>query len=226
MKTGVGFWLLVALVTFECCGRPIEPPQRSASTEFEGLYAANCAGCHGVDGNDGVAQPLNDPVYLALIGEGRLREVISRGVSGTPMPAFGRSAGGMLTAAQVDRLAKEMLRRWGGSEAPISGDLPAYSADEASRRGTATGDHDRGQATFGRYCERCHGPEGEGGSAGSIVDRSFLNLTSDQGIRTTVIAGRTDKGAHGWRDYSPNRPMTDQEISDVVSWLTSLRGTR
>ena len=38
-----------------------------------------------------------------------------------------------------------------------------------------------------------------------------------------VIVGRPDRGAPDWRNNVPGRPMTDQEISDVVAWLASKR---
>src|SRR3989442_1239519 len=37
-------------------------------TDFSRLYAQNCSGCHGADGRLGAARPLNDPLYLALVG--------------------------------------------------------------------------------------------------------------------------------------------------------------
>jgi cytochrome c oxidase cbb3-type subunit 3 len=46
---------------------------------------------------------------------------------------------------------------------------------------------------------------------------------SDQGLRTTIIAGRTDLGMPDWREAAPGRPMSDREITDVVAWLASQR---
>ena len=78
--------------------RPLRPAQ---VVDFDALYAANCAGCHGADGMHGAARPMNDPVYLALTGVERLRRITAEGVAGTPMPGFAISAGGMLTDQQV-----------------------------------------------------------------------------------------------------------------------------
>ena len=61
------------------------------------------------------------------------------------------------------------------------------------------------------------------GKVGSIVDGSYLALVSDQGLRTTVIVGVPDLGAPDWRRNVPGRPLTDQEISDVVAWLVAQR---
>jgi len=38
-----------------------------------------------------------------------------------------------------------------------------------------------------------------------------------------VIVGRPDFGAPDWRGNIPGKPMTSQEISDVVAWLASQR---
>jgi mono/diheme cytochrome c family protein len=80
----------------------------------------------------------------------------------------------------------------------------------------------RGATVYQTYCAKCHGPEGKGGeTGGSVVDASYLALVSDQGLRTAVIAGRVDLGMPDWRGYVPGKPMTDQEISDVVAWMAS-----
>src|SRR5438093_3426578 len=81
-------------------------------TDFSALYESNCAGCHGRDGRSGAAHPLNDPLYLALIGKERLRDVIAKGVPGTAMPAFAQNAGGTLTDQQLTILADEIEARW------------------------------------------------------------------------------------------------------------------
>src|SRR5262245_11345749 len=218
--------LSVAVAAGLACGRPraIEP-RPDAITDFATLYASNCAGCHGVDGLHGVAQPLNDAPYLSLIGDVRLREVIARGVPATPMAAFAREAGGSLTAEQIGAIAAGLRREWGSAPRQPDAVLPAYDAEEAFARGTARGDVDRGRSAFATYCARCHGEEGTGGPvAGSIVDEAFLSLTSDQALRTRAIVGRSDEGDTGRRDYVPARPMSDQEISDVVAWVASHRG--
>jgi len=55
------------------------------------------------------------------------------------------------------------------------------------------------------------------------VDGSYLALVSDQQLRTIVIAGRPELGAPDWRADVEGSPMSAQEISDVVAWLSSQR---
>src|SRR5258708_32265494 len=88
-----------------------------------------------------------------------------------------------------------------------------------------TGDARRGAIVYQTYCSSCHGTNGEGGSAGSIIDPNFLNMVSDQGLRTTVVVGRSDLGKPDWRSNLPRHPMSAQEIDDVIAWLAIHRRT-
>jgi len=211
--------LLFAAAATSGCASPAEQAVRPEQvTDFKTLYETNCAGCHGVDGRRGAAQPLNDPEYLALVSDSRLTDVTSRGVSGTPMTAFAVDAGGTLTNAQVRALVDGVRRHWGGTPPTAGTTPPAYSDGEP-------GDFARGRTTFETHCARCHGLDGSGGpTAGSVVHESFLSLTSDQSLRTTIIVGRSDENIPGWREYVPGQPMTNQQVSDVVAWLASHRG--
>jgi len=205
-------------------GRPKAAKREGAPSDvmaFDALYARNCAGCHGADGRLGAARPLNDPLYLALVPPDRLRSIIQRGVPGTSMPAFGTGAGGDLTDAQVDVLAHGMLDRWGRPQAVNGLTLPSYESQSA---GTGPGEQAHGAAVYDLACARCHGAQGRGGArGGAIADPSYLALVSDQSLRTTVVAGRSDLGCPDWRSHLPGRPLTSEEIGDVVAWLASRR---
>jgi cytochrome c oxidase cbb3-type subunit 3 len=194
------------------------PPSRVLA--FDPLYRRNCAGCHGTDGRLGAARPLNDPVFLALVPPDRLRRVVTEGVAGTPMPAFGAHGGGALTEAQIDALVKGMLTRWARADAVKGLALPPYDV-QAEASGAESS---RGAAVYARACARCHGPDGTGTpKGGSIVDPSYLALVSDQSLRTTIIAGRPDLGKPDWRDDVPGHPLSHAEISDLVAWLVAQR---
>ncbi len=193
---------------------PIAPNQVS---DFNTLYAQNCAGCHGAQGRGGASIALANPVYLAIIDKTAVHNVVANGVRGTSMPAFAQPAGGMLTEEQVDVITNEIFSRWGHKQILDGATPPSYAAK-------AAGNIDHGQLAFGTYCASCHGSEGGGTPKGSaITNDSFLALVSDQGLRTIVITGRPELGAPDWRDDVPGHPMTDQEITDVVAWLASRR---
>ncbi len=197
-------------------GRPKEGADESAQgTDFESLYTSNCAGCHGADGRLGPAQALRDPLYLALVPPDRFRAVVESGVPGTAMTPFARSRGGSLTSAQIDALVQGVMEHWASAEAVRGAALPPYAAP--------LGDPERGAGVYAAACATCHGAEGRGGEkAHDIVDPSYLALVSDQSLRTTVIAGRTDLGMPDWRGKR-GPPLTPAEVSDVVAWIAAHR---
>lgn len=206
------------------CGTPHGQPRAGSETlgpneisDFKILYADNCAGCHGVDGKGGPAIALANPVYLGIADDASIRKVISNGVNGTAMPAFAQSAGGMLTDKQMDVITTEIRSRWSKQGILDGANPPYYTAKTA-------GDSQRGEAAYKVYCESCHGVGGRGGQKGSaITNDSFLALVSDQGLRTIVIAGRPELGAPDWRGNVIGKPMSEQEVTDVVAWLASRR---
>jgi len=185
--------------------------------DFKTLYAENCAGCHGAEGRGGAAIALADPVYLAVADEAAMRKAITGGVRGTSMPAFARSAGGMLTDKQIDVITTQIRSRWGRPGILDGVETPSYTAKSA-------GDAGRGELAYKTYCESCHGAEGRGGQKGSaITDGAFLALVSDQGLRTVVVTGRPELNAPDWRGNVPGKAMAEQEVTDVVAWLASKR---
>jgi cytochrome c oxidase cbb3-type subunit III len=210
--------VLAACSTLNCEPRiDPEPLAPSEVSDFGILYAQNCAGCHGAEGGGGASFALANPVYLAIVDETTIRNIVANGVHGTSMPAFAQRAGGMLTEQQIDVITAGIFSRWGRKHVLDGADPPSYAAK-------AAGSVDRGQVAFRTYCASCHGADGAGTSKGSAITHdSFLALVSDQGLRTIVITGRPELGAPDWRGNVPGHPMTDQEITDVVAWLASRR---
>jgi cytochrome c oxidase cbb3-type subunit 3 len=225
MKFRVPILAAVGLAALLCgCanapGRPVAgdiPVVPSEVTDFKVLYGENCSGCHGDYGKGGAAIALADPVYLAIADDTVLRHATADGISGTSMPAFAQSAGGMLTDKQIDALVQGMRQRWAQSDALRGANPPPYSSSDP-------GDVSRGSAAYAEFCSSCHGAGGRGGQrASSIVDGSFLALLNDQELRTIVIVGRPELGAPDWRANVPGKPMSSQDVSDVVTWLASQR---
>lgn len=217
------FTALAAILSTGCGGPHGQPAKGSEVLapnevlEFSTLYAENCAGCHGAEGRGGAAIALANPVYLAIADDTSIHKVIANGVRGTAMSAFAESAGGMLTDAQIDAITKGIRSRWSQQGVLDAATVPSYAPK-------SLGDAQRGEGAYKTYCESCHGPGGGGGRKGSaITDDSFLALVSDQGLRTVVITGRPELGAPDWRGNVPGRPMSDQEVTDVVAWLASRR---
>ncbi len=206
------------------CSSPHGQPQGDSEavapsqiSDFATLYSQNCAGCHGAQGRGGAAIALANPVYLDIVDEASMRKVIANGIHGTSMSAFAQSAGAMLTDKQIDVITNGILANWSRKGILDGSNPPLYAANTAGNAG-------HGELVYRTYCASCHGQGGQGGPKGSaITGDSFLALVSDQELRTIVIVGRPELGAPDWRGNVPGKPMTDQEITDVVAWLASRR---
>jgi cytochrome c oxidase cbb3-type subunit III len=208
------------------CAAPPGQPRKDSETlapdqimDFATLYSENCAGCHGADGRGGAAIALGDPVYLAIADDDAIRRVSISGVEGTSMPAFAQSAGGMLTDKQIEVIVNGIRSRW-SKPGILQGTNPPSYLNLLKSPGNPT----QGAYVFKTYCESCHGAGGRGGPKGSAITKdAFLALVSDQGLRTVVITGRPELGAPDWRGNVPGKPMSNEEITDVVAWLASQR---
>jgi cytochrome c oxidase cbb3-type subunit 3/ubiquinol-cytochrome c reductase cytochrome c subunit len=207
-------------------GKPLpgsEAKRPDEVMDFPTLYKESCAACHGDQGRMGAAISLANPVYLSFAGAANLERIAANGVPGTMMPPFGKAAGGMLTDRQIQILVQGMVSTWGSPRQP---DPIAYASN-------LRGDINQGQKAFIQFCSRCHGADAQGTVAGtahtgSLVEPAYLSLVSDQGLRSLIVAGQPDQGMPGsTSDLSGDgaRPMTGQEVTDVVAWLASHRST-
>lgn len=187
-----------------------QPPQDQLS--FNVLYKQNCAACHGAEGHNGPAMQLANPTFLAVADDATLRDVISNGMPGTMMPAFAQSAGGMLTSQQVDALVTGMRKQWGVPNVLGADKAPAWL--QPATGGNAV----QGQKDYVMYCLSCHSS-----ARTNVTNTSYLALVSDQALRSIIIAGRPDLGQPDWRNVKAGHPLTDQEVTDIVTYLGSLR---
>jgi mono/diheme cytochrome c family protein len=213
MKYALTLASLLALSSCEAPGyraaqeRVIRPGEVA---NFDVLYAQNCSACHGAKGQGALTVGIGGPVYLAIAEDSSIRDTIREGRRGTPMSAYARSEGGMLTDAQIEILVRGIRQR--GGQALAGGSPPAYAS-------TQPGDAARGRQVFTESCARCHGGDSRGG--GSIADALYLSLVTDQHLRTVIIVGMPNLGMPDWRGYS--KPLSDAEITDVLAWLAAQR---
>ncbi|MEO6802924.1 MAG: c-type cytochrome [Granulicella sp.] len=237
MKTGsmtlALFFSALCIAAVGCNHAPGKPTQNAEAArpdevlDFSTLYKQNCAACHGEQGKAGMAVSLANPVYLAVSGEQNLQQVAAVGIPGTLMPPFGRKSGGMLTDRQIGILAHGIVAEWGQPGILTGSKVPGYAS-------SLSADVAHGQQAFATFCARCHGSDGagmktsDGRQSGSIVDPAYLALVSDQNLRTTILAGLPEQHMPDFRSDLTGtgaRPMTDQEITDVVAWVAAHRTT-
>jgi mono/diheme cytochrome c family protein len=213
----------IALLVLAGCGRPDpgdRPKRPSQVKDFGRLFGENCAGCHGAEGKDGPAPPLNDPLFLALIKDAELRRIVRGGRPGFLMPAFARTAGGRLTDEQIEIVVRGIRGHWG--RPPPQRHAPPYSS------GDERGDPAAGAKLFKQACAGCHGTNGKGADPGGrLNDPAFLELLSDQALRRFIITGRPNLGMPnfaGEDGRSPDfRPLRSRQVADLVALLASWR---
>lgn len=207
--------LLLGVAACDPPGKPKPiPPGSMDITDFATLYGESCAGCHGDDGHNGPGRILNDPLYLAVIPRDELQNTIENGRPGTAMPPWAMSKGGPLSPKQVTALVDGIEKNWAKPEQFAGATLPPYAA------GDEQGDAARGKKLFLRDCFMCHGP---GAKIGLVTDASYLQLSSDQLLRTSVIVGRPDLGMPDYRNLNMGRALSNQDIADLVAYLASMR---
>src|SRR5271156_3179853 len=161
MKSRLMIFAAVGLSALLCAcsnapGRPTAgdtPIIPSEITDFNVLYGQNCAGCHGDNGKGGAAIALADPVYLAIAGDTVVRHATADGISGTSMPAFAQSAGGMLTEKQIDVIVQGIREHWAQPDVLRDATPPPYSSSDP-------GDPSRGTLAYTQFCSSCHGAGG------------------------------------------------------------------
>jgi mono/diheme cytochrome c family protein len=228
------------------CGSPdSDPPSPGPASEFRPLYAQYCQGCHGTDGRMGPAPPLNDALFLAIITDEQLHEVIAKGREHTLMPGFGGKQPadpgqlalgpvverGPLSEDQIDVVVKGMRSSWATpverGETPLPKYLSGTELDEELK-----GHQARGDEVFQKACASCHGTGGRGRTAegkksraGALRQPAFLALTSNALLRRIVITGRPDLGMPDFRT-GDGRPLTSEQIRDVTALLASWRDQR
>lgn len=182
--------------------------------EGERLYKQNCIFCHQPDaiGKPGFAPSLTNPEFLAIASDRFLLSTIRDGRAGTGMPPFGSHLG----RAQVSNIVSYLR---GHSDRPSR--VAAVNAQARSK-----GDSRLGRIWFEKICSTCHGPKGDGYSAGgtgtAIGKAGFLSKASDGFIRETIKYGRSNTRMLGFQGASALANLSNREIDDIIAYLRTV----
>lgn len=170
------------------------------------VYAANCTGCHGVQGEGtAIAPALNDPTLRSQRSDEELTRTITSGVPGTLMASWRQT----LTAAEIANLVG-LIRYW--AEIPPGlippPELPPIASSDAEVIAA-------GANLYSIACRTCHGPQGQGTRMAPALNvQSFLTQTNDQAIKTIIAQGVPDTRMPAWGGR-----LTDAELNALVSFI-------
>lgn len=168
-----------------------------------GLYAENCARCHGErgEGTRREGPALNTAEFLAEASYQSISDTIADGRPNTAMPAWGLANGGPFTDEEVKDLTA-FIRAW---------ESTAPSATEIRTKADAA----IGAALFSVTCFGCHGLSGEGTDiAPALNDREKLAQFDDAWYRQTIAEGRATKGMPTW-----GKVLSPDQINDLVAFM-------
>ena len=220
-----GLILLAGLVTVAT--------DRSTSVEAQDatgsdLYATNCAGCHGAngEGNVGTFPPLAgspasaDADYVAeVITEGKSGPIVVDGVEyNATMPAVST-----LSDEDLTTLVDFVVDMAGGSSEPAEPE-PELEPVEAP----TVGDIDRGHDLFigsnrfeegGGACASCHGAGKVGTLGGQSLGPDLTDVYGTLGGEPGLTAWLANPASETMQPIFADQPLTEGEIADLVAFL-------
>ncbi len=171
-------------------------------TSAQAAYQKLCAACHAADGRGYAADfapSLINPTFLESATDEYLRRSIVWGRPGTSMGAYGKSLGGPLEDAEVDKVVA-----WIRSKGPQAKPLAAAGAGDATR----------GAPLYAQYCKTCHGDTKTRGEAPHLANLQFLTIATDAFVRHAIVAGRPDT-----KMLAYGSTLKPQQIDDIVAYV-------
>jgi cytochrome c oxidase cbb3-type subunit 3 len=177
------------------------------------IYDQTCVYCHQADaiGKPGAAPSLSNKEFLSISSDKFLFETIRDGRTGTGMPPFSYLGGDTINAVVV--YLKSFAK------------LPSR-VKEIEAQPKSKGNWQRGKKRFENICLGCHGPKGNGYSAGgtgtAIGKAGFLSKASDGFIRTTIKEGRSNTRMRSFQGSRGLANITNQEVEDIIAYLRTI----
>ena len=177
---------------------------RDQQNQGQEAYERYCALCHGEQGEGYVApqaNALSNPEFLAAATDDFIEYATIYGRPETKMSSWGTSAGGPIEDNIIYDITT-YIRSWQT--------LP--SADIHNME--IFGDSENGQTLYEQYCVSCHGERGEGTSALSINNPTFLESVSDGFLFHALSEGRSNTTMMSYSGI-----LTDLEIHDIIAFI-------
>jgi mono/diheme cytochrome c family protein len=190
-------------------------PEGSLWAEGMAIYAANCAVCHGINGEGSdLAVALNSP-EIRSADTAELARIIKEGVPSTMMAGWD----GALETAEVNSVVA-FLQNWDVIEDEglvLTPPKPMRIDLDNPQEVLALGER-----LYNTTCIVCHGENGSGGTGPVLNSQQVLSNKSDEQIRDTIINGghRPNSSMPAFGDR-----LTAVEINALVSFVRAWEPT-
>lgn len=180
----------------------------------EGQQGANCASCHGPNGEGGFAAtdpdwpapPLNN--VFARYTRDEITRIVKMGRPGTPMPAWGIEFGGPLNDQKVEDIVnfvftfqKDDDEKW-----------------ELEKKITS------GSEVFSKKCAVCHGPDAGGQGMGQPLPTFFAPDLTTEFYRLGLKVSRTNLTIElrnkAMAEHKDNPDPTEEQVEEALAGLS------
>lgn len=192
--------------------------QEGDITRGSQIYDANCAVCHGPEGQGRVGMDLSQD-FPALDPNAFVQSVVEQGISGTAMPPWSQAHGGPLTDQEIADVSAFVVSLSGGRSpmAPTATPLPVTPVPTVPG---VSGDPGVGHVLFVENCAMCHGDQGQG-RIGANLNKAFASINPQQFVRATVAQGISGTAMPAWGQANGG-PLSDAQIDDISAFIVSL----
>ncbi len=190
------------------------------------LYAENCSVCHGLAGEGIGPNPSLDNPGLSESDPGTLFKIITRGLYGTSMPAWGLDDGGPLSDYQIGELVD--LTRFGDWQATQDrvvnlglAPLVPFAAEPDPEILEDLADMPEGDilaqgiTVYAQQCVACHGADGLGTSLAPPLNDPAVSTQSIEELERTLLYGVPGTLMAGWENA-----LSSEEVNAVVTLMT------
>ncbi len=181
------------------------------------LFVANCAVCHGVNGQGRVGASLEE--FPGIDPSAAIEATIAAGVPGSVMPAWGQANGGPLSGQDIHDIAAYIVAAFGGTQPIVP--LPTYVAPSIAALPNVEGDPSAGAVVYQENCVVCHGAQGQG-RFGVPLAKAWPSTDPATYIRQVVTDGIKGTVMPTW-GKAGGGPLSDGNIADVAAFVLTLK---
>ncbi|MCB0020277.1 MAG: c-type cytochrome [Anaerolineales bacterium] len=169
------------------------------------VYAANCTGCHGANGEGTSIAPALNASALRQKSDEELTRIVADGVSGTLMAGWNQA----LDAQEIANLVG-LIRYWD--------EVPTELIPQPELSPIASTDTEviaAGEKLYNVACANCHGSDGQGTRmAPALNAQNFLTETNDLAIKAIIAQGVSDTRMPAWGGR-----LSDEQLNALVSFI-------